>query len=88
MNIVIIEIKDCKDCQFCDHNGLLQTHPKYCCHNKKLYDSKLMGGRKKYNTKNGIDYWYGLPILADYHKIGEKPISVPDWCPLKKKGEQ
>ena len=53
--------------------------------NTKLFESKLHDGRKKWNNVNGIDYWYGLPILAKYNNKTGKHIDIPDWCPRLEK---
>ena len=73
MNTAVIRITNCHDCQYCDHNGMLQAHPKYICENKRVY------GRNKVNAK----YWYDQPILAPVNKESGKQIDIPDWCPYK-----
>ena len=89
MNKVIIEITNCQDCKYCEHNGLLQdnSHIRYVCHHNKMRNSKLQDGRKKWNNVNGIDYWYGLPILAKYNSKSGKQIDIPNWCPRLKTKE-
>lgn len=89
MNKVIIEMTNCQDCKYCEHNGLLQDNAsiRYVCHHNKMYNSKLQDGRKKWNNVNGIDYWYGLPILAKYNSKSGKQIDIPNWCPRLKTKE-
>lgn len=45
INTVAIRLTNCQDCQYCEHNGMLQTHPKYICKNKMVY------GRNKVKAK-------------------------------------
>ncbi len=73
MNTAVIRITNCHNCQYCDHNGMLQAHPKYICENKLVY------GRNKVNAK----YWYAQPILAPVSNKSGKQIDIPDWCPYK-----
>ena len=75
MNIAVIRLTNCQDCQYCEHNGMLQTHPKYICENKMVY------GRNKVNAK----YWYDMPILGAVNNKNGKFIEIPDWCPLLEK---
>ena len=78
MNKIIIEITNCQVCSDCDHNGLLQSHPKYICRNYKVR------GRGKVDAK----YWYDQPILGAVNKENGRHIDIPDWCPrLNRKGE-
>lgn len=73
MNTAVIRLTNCQDCQYCDHNGMLQSHPKYLCRNKLVY------GRNKVDAK----YWYDQPILAPVNSNTGKQIDIPDWCPYK-----
>lgn len=73
MNTAVIRLTNCQDCPYCDHNGMLQTRPKYICANKMVY------GRNKVNAK----YWYDQPILAPVNSKSGKQIDIPDWCPYK-----
>lgn len=84
MNSITVEITNCHDCKYCEHNGLIQDDKdiRYVCHHSKLFNSKLQDGDKKWNTVNGIDYWYGLPILAKYNSKSGKHIDIPNWCPI------
>jgi len=71
VNTAVIRLTNCQDCQYCDHNGMLQSNPKYLCRNNKVY------GRNKVNAK----YWYDQPILAPVNSKTGKQIDIPDWCP-------
>ena len=78
MNKIIVEITNCQDCQYCGHNGMLQTKPKYICRNPEVY------GKDKVNAK----YWYDHPILGAVNEENGQHIDIPDWCPrLNRKGE-
>lgn len=83
MNKVIIELTNCQDCKYCEHTGLYQDDKdiRYVCHNGKMFNSILHDGKKKWSTVNGIDYWYGLPILAKYNLKSGRHIDIPNWCP-------
>ena len=78
-----VTIHNCHDCKYCEHNGLIQydTDIRYICHHNRMYNSKLQNGNKRWNTINGIDYWFGLPILARYTPESSKQIDIPNWCP-------
>ena len=56
---------------YCEHNEMLQAHPKYICRNKDVY------GRNKVDAK----YWYDQPIVGN-HKQSLERIDIPDWCPI------
>ena len=71
MNTAVIRCTNCLDCPYCEHNGMLQAHPKYICGNKDVY------GRNKVDAK----YWYDQPIVGN-HKQSLKRIDIPDWCPI------
>ena len=45
MNTAVIRFTNCLDCPYCEHNGMLQAHPKYICRNKDVY------GRNKVDAK-------------------------------------
>ena len=56
MNTAVIRFTNCLDCPYCEHNGMLQAHPKYICRNKDVY------GRNKVDAK----YWYDQPIVGNH----------------------
>ena len=78
MNKVIIELTNCQYCRYCNHNGLLQTSPKYICHHISVR------GRNKVDTK----YWYDMPVLALVNEKSNEFIPIPDWCPRLEKVQE
>lgn len=72
MNKIIKEITNCHNCEFCDHNGLIQDKPKYICHHNAVK------GRNKVDA----NYWYDMPVLCLVNKKHGEHIDIPNWCPL------
>ena len=76
MNTAVIRLTNCHDCQYCDHNGMLQAHPKYICRNIEVY------GRNTVNAKCVDDD----PVNFKHHlqpfKVG---VIVYDIEPIKTK---
>lgn len=73
-NVVKIEYDDCKNCQYFNRNGWSDI--KWVC----LHDSVF--------AKNqGTGLQCDRPILVnDYFEGLNKPVDIPNWCPLLKKG--
>lgn len=71
MNKVIIEYTSCTDCQYCQHNGMFQSHPKWVCHNPQVSKDK--------KRIPDVKYSYISPILGS---INKEFVPIPDWCPL------
>lgn len=75
---VIVEIKNCADCQYLEHNGMLQEYPKYYCNHN---DAKGLVGYK---------HWNSHPVIFVYDKYKQPIINtndafkIPNWCPLRK----
>ena len=41
--------------------------------------------KEEFSVINGINRWYGLPILAKYNSKSGKQINIPNWCPRLEK---
>lgn len=70
MNKVIVTICNCRDCEYCEHNGLLQDSSKWICRHHNAPKRK----------DPSIKYWYNYPVLGEVEK--KQPIPIPDWCPM------
>lgn len=71
MNKFTVIISNCHDCEYCDHNGLIQNKPKYVCHHKDVRE------RNKVDAK----YWYEFPIIGLVNRENGRQLDIPDWCP-------
>lgn len=73
---VTIEIKDCLECQYCDHTGAFtKGGAKPCCNHNQTVQ------KFGYNC---------FKRVIPYHTIFDKqdrpirsPKSIPEWCPLR-----
>ena len=84
-----ITITNCRKCSWCIHNNQEQLKDTkwICCFNNLHQVAMLKGWIKKeeFSVINGIDCWYGLPILAKYNSKSGKQINIPNWCPRLEK---
>ena len=55
MNTAVIRLTNCHDCQYCDHNGMLQAHPKYICRNIECLEKAFKAKRLSRNLDIAID---------------------------------
>ena len=51
MNTAIIKLTNCQDCQYCDHNGMLQSLPKYICNHKAVYGKNKIKQRTDFSIQ-------------------------------------
>lgn len=79
MNTVTISITSCHDCKECDHNGTLQSHPKYICNHIALCNKR--------EENPNIPYWYEFPVIANMSYTNSINLPIPDWCPLLKENK-